>query len=148
MTDNDCLRFVLREEHLLLIRRMRVQWLWYGGEPANAADGHGAPTVNPKRPYGNSFIHGDIAEILGLPYPEDPDDIEPEPIGLAYKRAELEYEAACKRLMDIHRETEMAVQLILSRPGELVPLGAYTRPAIWSPWVYDEPPTRAEVTDG
>lgn len=53
---NDTLRFEVTEEHLKLMRRMYVGW---------QDCEYGAPEIDPKRPYGNSDVEGDIAEILG-----------------------------------------------------------------------------------
>jgi hypothetical protein len=64
---------------------------------------YGAPAINPKRPYGNSFVESDIAEILGWDLPnEDDDDFDQDA-----------YEDACEKLEKIHKETEIALQIIL-----------------------------------
>jgi len=75
--------FELRKEHLRLLRYSYVRWQEYGG------DGCGAAAIDPKRPYGNSFIPDDLVEILsgGLPPAE---------------------------LMKLHRETETALQICLT----------------------------------
>jgi hypothetical protein len=49
-------RFTVTEHHLKLLRRACVRW--------NAA-GHGAPEVDPERPYGNVDVENDLAEIIG-----------------------------------------------------------------------------------
>lgn len=56
-------RFTVTEDHLKLLRRAYVGW-----------DGteFGAPAIDCKRPYGNSSVYHDIAEILGIK-PEGPD---------------------------------------------------------------------------
>ena len=68
----------------------------------------GAPEVNPKRPYGNSYVIGDIHEILS----EDPsvDSFE------ISEELEDEY-------YQLHQETETALQIIL-RTGSFQP-GVY-----------------------
>jgi hypothetical protein len=50
--------FTVTDDHLKLLRRAYVGW-----------DGceFGAPAIDCKRPYGNSDVIGDIAEILGTP---------------------------------------------------------------------------------
>ncbi len=55
--------FRLTEAHLKLLRAARVDW-----------DGteFGAPSIDCKRPYGNSDVYRDIGKILGL-QPEAPD---------------------------------------------------------------------------
>ena len=49
--------FEVTEEHIQLLRDMVVTW-W------NCE--FGAPAIDPKRPYGNSWVYGDIAETLKL----------------------------------------------------------------------------------
>lgn len=48
-------RFTVTNEHLILMRRMYVGWCY---------DEFGAPEIDPKRPYGNSDVLGDIHELL------------------------------------------------------------------------------------
>jgi len=84
--------FELTENHIKLLKRMYVGW-----QDCET----GAPEINPKRPYGNSSVASDIAEILGMkenccphcdePLGDSPDD----------------------DLMDLHRETELALQIVL-----------------------------------
>jgi hypothetical protein len=98
--------FVLTEDHLKLIDRMYVGW---------SDVEFGAPEINPKRPYGNSFVEGDIAEILGWHWEEDVNGDVPEEL----------YERAVK----IHKETETALQIILVTrsfvPGKYVKTDRY-----------------------
>jgi len=51
----DARQFTVTDEHLRLLRRACVWWdeLEFG-----------APGIDPKRPYGNSNVFADIAEIL------------------------------------------------------------------------------------
>lgn len=82
--------FVLTERHTALLNRMNV--VWDGGE-------FGAPAIDQKRPYGNSDVYGDIAEICGLPKRDDSG----------------EFPAAQAAQMDrIHREMRIALQVVLS----------------------------------
>ncbi len=108
-------RFVLTEEHIKLLRRMEVGW-----QDAET----GAPEIDPKRPYGNSYVERDVLEILGLDHatmtvggvtvamdlPDD-DDLP----------AEL-----MERARKLHRETETALQIVL-RTGSFEP-GTYQDP--------------------
>lgn len=57
--------FKITEAHLKLAQRMYVSW-----EDCE----YGAPSIDCKRPYGNSSVTEDILEILGLPFP-DSDEI-------------------------------------------------------------------------
>jgi hypothetical protein len=92
--------FELQEEHLLLLRRANVQW------EDSAYDG--APAIDLKRPYGNSDIFGDIAELL---------DVRPEG-----KTGEFT-ESQVSDMQRLHRETATALQIILVT-GKFEP-GAY-----------------------
>ena len=59
-------RLVVTDEHIKLVRSMRFRW-----------DGceFGAVAVDSKRPYGNSDVLGDIAEMVGVaPRDEDADE--------------------------------------------------------------------------
>jgi hypothetical protein len=50
-------QFTITHQHLALAPRMNVGW---------CGDEYGAPEIDPKRPYGNSDVEGDIREILGI----------------------------------------------------------------------------------
>jgi len=74
--------FLLREEHLRLLQECYVQW---------QDDESGAPEIDPKRPYGNSDVAQDVAEILSVGDQDRKED-----------------------MLEWHRETELALQIILS----------------------------------
>jgi hypothetical protein len=57
----DVREFTVTDEHLRLLRRAHVFW--------DEAE-FGAPSIDPKRPYGNSDVRGDMAEILDVPETE------------------------------------------------------------------------------
>ena len=82
--------FNLTNDHIKLIQRMYVEW---------SHDEYGAPSIDPKRPYGNSDVEYDIAEILGYEENEDGE----------YEEEILEY---CQ---EIHKETQYALQVILGK---------------------------------
>lgn len=88
----DTRKFTLKPEHLLLIKNMYVGW-------QNCE--FGAPEIDPKRPYGNSDVEGDIAEILGLELFED-----------AGGEKHLSEEQS-KYINDLHRDTQTVLQIIL-----------------------------------
>lgn len=104
--------FTVTHDHLKLLRRMYIEW--EGCE-------YGAPAVDPKRPYGNSDVEGDIAEILGWEYEEDDWNGMPEDLrGAAH---------------DIHHEMQTVLQILVHNlhiyPGE------YERKDKWSSeWSY------------
>jgi len=97
--------FTLTDEHLKLLRAMCIGW---------QDCEYGAPEVDPKRPYGNSSVEPDIHEIL---------------------TGETDYEltdAQRGRYAALHRETEKALQIVLST-GEFEP-GRFRREPYSSKW--------------
>ena len=87
-------QFELTENHIKLLSHMYVDW--YEG----AYDG--APTINTKRPYGNSSVAYDVYEIIHgkeWDYGEYDEDEMPEEI----------YE----QMLELHRETGTALQIVL-----------------------------------
>lgn len=94
-------RFTLTEEHLKLLKAMNVGW---------QDCEFGAPEIDPKRPYGNSAVVEDIAEILGIAPIENDDDEKVFPKGTR------------DRCTKLHRETEKALQVVLAtglfKPGQ------------------------------
>jgi hypothetical protein len=105
----DTRRFTVTEEHLRLLRRAYVTW-------TNAE--FGAPEIDCKRPYGNSDVYTDIAEILGIPEVEWSD----EDMGVL---PEAEW-----RFLRLHVETGVVLQIALAT-GEFRP-GNYVRDGRWS----------------
>lgn len=82
-------RFEIKEEHIKLLNKAYVSW--FDAE-------YGAPSIDPKRPYGNSYVEGDIAEILGWKTQND-------------KLTDQQ----CKDARKIHDETKIALQICLSQ---------------------------------
>lgn len=97
-------RFVLTNDHLKLLRAARVQW-----QDCET----GAPEIDPKRPYGNSDVAGDVARILGREVQRCPH--------CSGSLSERDEEA----LMQLHRETERALVIILSLAGHSAVPGRY-----------------------
>ena len=87
--------FILTELHIRLLERAYVGW-------DNAETG--APAINPKRPYGNSYVAGDVAKILGIKLADDEE-------AEGFDEQALEDER--DRLLALHRETETALQIVL-----------------------------------
>jgi hypothetical protein len=85
--------FTVTDEHLRLLRHAYVFW-----EEAE----FGAPSIDPKRPYGNSHVISDIAEILGVPESEWAADEEMNP------SVDAEW-----RFLRVHVETAIALQIAL-----------------------------------
>lgn len=80
--------FELKEEHIKLLSNAIIRW---------QDCEYGAPEISPKRPYGNSYVEGDIANILW----KTNDDYE-------LTEEQNEY---CRK---VHEETLIALQIILS----------------------------------
>lgn len=90
--------FVVTEQHIKLLRNAYISW--------NDCE-TGAPAIDPKRPYGNSFVEGDMYEILeGKDYPED-----------LYENDDLR-----ANYLQLHKETKTVLQIVLAtgkfEPGE------------------------------
>ena len=93
MSDFDEREFQLTEAHIKLLQRAYVNW-----EDCET----GAPAIGCKRPYGNSWVFGDVVEILEIEHPlyGTPD----------YDTWETEN---FDRVMKLHYETQDALQIIL-----------------------------------
>jgi len=110
-------RFTVIDEHLRLLRRAYISW--------NEGE-FGAPGINSKRPYGNSNVFADIAEILGVPDSEWIDEGDGEPT------LDAEW-----RFLRLHVETAIALQIGLAT-GEFR-TGQYVRGNDWDDhWKRDE----------
>jgi hypothetical protein len=110
-------RFTVTDEHLRLLRRAHVGW---------DEIEFGAPEINAKRPYGNSNVYGDIAEILGLVDGAWQDEVEED-----WPPPELEW-----RFLRLHVETAIALQIALAT-GEFR-AGPYVRGSEHNAWKRDE----------
>jgi hypothetical protein len=103
--------FEMTGQHIALLRRACVGW-----EDCES----GAPAIDCKRPYGNSSVWQDVAEILGVAKLETDDDEH------VYPKGTRDH---CERL---HRETETALQIILAT-GSFEP-GTYRRNEYQRDW--------------
>ena len=104
-------RFVLTEDHVKLLARFNVNW--WDAE-------FGAPSIDPKRPYGNSDVLRDIAKILRWKLSK----ISADEIGLSSLQVE--------KARQLHAQTETALQVILSTQS-FVP-GTYEREMYSRDW--------------
>lgn len=82
--------FTVTHDHLKLLKAMWITWEYCE---------YGAPAVNCKRPYGNSDVEADIAEILGWQYDEDDYDGMPENLRGVAK--------------DLHHEMQTVLQFLV-----------------------------------
>ena len=101
--------FKLTEQHIALLSKAITSW---------DDTEFGAPCIDPKRPYGNSSVYEDMVKILRLPHNACPHCGE-----LLDK---FDEDALCA----IHKETEIALQIVLAtksfQPGSYV-AGDYSR---------------------
>lgn len=81
--------FIVLEDHLKLLENAYVSW-------ENCE--FGAPSIDCKRPYGNSSVYCDIAKILNIFPNEDTDE---------YSTEQYKY------MGKIHQETETVLQIVL-----------------------------------
>lgn len=114
------MRFTLTADHIRLLRAASVCW-----EDCEA----GAPAIDCKRPYGNSYVAGDVAELLNWATPDD--DLT---------------DAQRTRALALHDETEVALQIVLTtgafEPGDYRRTDQYRR----NSWVRVSPDTRADTS--
>ena len=85
--------FELRQSHLDLLKETAISW--------DDCE-YGAPCIDCKRPYGNSSVEDDIADIIKLPKKDNWD-----------KKEEDWNEKATEQMRDLHKETEIALQIVL-----------------------------------
>ena len=83
--------FEITKDHLKLLQKSNVFW--------HDNSCYGAPSIHPKKPYGNSSVLGDIACILGWVKTNPPNIL-----------SEKQKSEAIK----IHRELEVVLQICLS----------------------------------
>ena len=103
----DCTEFTMTADHLNLLRNAYVTFYLING---------GAPAIDGKRPYGNSDIPMDIADLLGWELVENRNGAD-----LTVEQEEM--------AMRLHSETEIALQVVL-KTGEFRP-GRYVRSKPW-----------------
>lgn len=103
-------RFTITDDHLKLLARLEFEY-----DPSIE---FGAPAVDPKRPYGNSDVYGDMRKILGLPEYDEDDSWN---LG------------AQEQLLDVlHREMATVLQII-ARTGR-VQAGDYDARKYFNDW--------------
>jgi hypothetical protein len=101
--------FLVTPQHLALAKRLSI--IWYGKE-------NGGPGTDIVRPYGNSSLISDIAEIVGYPPPEEDQCYSP---------------AAEQSLLGLHQDMHIVLQIILQTG--LMKSGIYKKPGLTEDWV-------------
>jgi hypothetical protein len=102
--------FELKQSHLDLLKETSIGW--------NDCE-FGAPEIDPKRPYGNSDGVNDVAEALGIKKTKDNVEGYDKEEAKEYDDKadylnDLEWsDKTYDYLMDIHKETQIALQIIL-----------------------------------
>jgi hypothetical protein len=108
-----CTKFEVTEQHLKLLQQQNVKF--------NRWTEYGATEIDPKRPYGNSDVDGDILKIIGRQGDIDEGD------GSFSCSQKLSNE-----LYFIHVETVIALQICLQFTA--FETGQYRRDGTWSDW--------------
>ena len=85
--------FELKQEHLKLLQASCYQW-----QDCET----GAVEINPKRPYGNSYVVDDIAATLGIEA-----DMEDDSGSYEYS------DELCESLMQYHYDTQKAIEIVM-----------------------------------
>lgn len=93
--------FKIKKEHIALIKELYFEY--------NDNSEFGAPTVNPKRPYGNSDVYGDIGKILKIKSDCNGDFTD----------------AQINRMTKLHKELTIVLQIICSNPSETDYIGTW-----------------------
>ena len=94
-------KVVVTQEHVLLLKYLEIRW--------NDDAYEGAPEVDLKRPYGNSAVWTDIAEILEWDLVED-----------QWGGSDLTREQG-ERARTLHREMEAVLQVLVQNPTDFAP---------------------------
>jgi hypothetical protein len=105
-------RFKMTEDHLKLLKRMSFRW------EDDCYDG--SPAVDCKRPYGNSDVWLDVAEITGIVPTEDDDGEKHYPKG------------SREKCMALHREAGTALEIVMQ--FQSFELGEFARNNPWGSW--------------
>jgi hypothetical protein len=107
--------FTVTEDHIKLLPH-----LWFGYD---AYTEFGAPEVDPKRPYGNSDVYGDIAELLEIQGNEDSwGDIE-------FTTEQRSY------MLRVHRDMETVLNIMVRNNG--------VEPGVYKASIYSQNWSRA-----
>jgi hypothetical protein len=110
--------FLMTREHLALAKRLHI--VWYDVED-------GAPGCSIRRPYGNSDVLEDIAEIIGYRAWTHPG---------CYSDQEEQH------LKDLHRAMQIVLQIIV-HTGQMK-TGVYKKPGLSEDWIFVEHPVEEE----
>jgi len=129
----DSLEFEVKQEHLTLIKRFNIKF--------DQDCEFGAGYIDPKRPYGNSDVYNDIAEMFGI-----------KPEGAVYNTNEdgTEYrkftQTQTNYLWKLHVEAVQALKICCQTQSFETGLYRRERISMSSPWVKNE--NSPSVTDG
>ena len=105
---NGIVKIEITQQHIDLIRRYWINWYW-----TNEPEGYfcGVPNIGLYRPYGNSDVLSDIAEILDIKQPN-------------WDADENWTDNQLKEIALLHRGAGYALEIMLQH-GQLAP-GTYT----------------------
>jgi hypothetical protein len=94
--------FVVTDQHIKLLKEMNVSW--WDCE-------FGAPAIDCKRPYGNSDVYRDIAEILDIK-PDENDEFSED------QQFDMD---------EIHEDMQVVLQILVVNADKGIKPGTYTR---------------------
>lgn len=107
-------RFRVNEKHIKLLKNMYVTW---------NCSCFGAPTVEPKKPYGNSRVYEDMRKILDLGKNNEDGEL-----NLSDKEVE--------ELSELHHEMEIVLQILLYNCS--IEPGVYINPGYSNKWILEK----------
>lgn len=101
-------RFELKIEHIALLQNMYWEY---------SDCGTGAPAVDCKRPYGNSYVPPDVAKILGVELDQNNED---------------KYDEQVREIMQFHYDSHTALEIILQRQSFELGTFEKSKNGIWN----------------
>lgn len=107
--------FEVTEDHIKLLENVCITW---------SSMETGAPQVDPKRPYGNSAVVGDMIEIL---------EREDEATTIENGHPRITDEAH-DEMMSLHGDMEQVVSILFDNPASGIEPGKYERERYGGTW--------------
>lgn len=107
-------QFEVKDYHLKLLKKSYTSW---------DSMESGAPSIDPKRPYGSKLVEEDIAEVLGKK-----DELFDDGGWRTGEREEYE------ELYEIHEEMEIVLSILLDHPTDGIEEGTYKKENYGDDW--------------
>lgn len=106
--------FEVRDEHIKLLKNMGVTWNY---------SCFGSPTIDPKRPYGDSMVLEGMAKLLSIVNPNEDGEVE-----LTDEQIDS--------LSKLHEEMETVLEILLFNCS--VQQGIYSNKGYLNEWILDK----------